>query len=556
MNIKCDAELSDDGDDVPQSPIPAEIEVPVETEGAWIDWQVLWAFTGPGCLMSMAYLDPGNLESDLQAGAYAGYHLIWILFWSTAMGLALQVLAARLGVVTGLNLAQMCRKHYSPWQSRTLWIMTEVAIIGSDIQEVIGSAIAFQILFGLPLWLGCIITATDTFTFLGLHYFGMRTLEALFSTLILTMAICFWINYAQVSPDPGDIVYGTVVPAIPSYATVQSVGILGAVIMPHNIYLHSALVQSRKVDRSNPATVHTANKYNLIESAGALFVSFLINLAVVAVFAQAFFAENCAAHVGGNLACWPASQGKPDGWHQDDGTCSVNDKAGYCQKIGLSTAGLALDQALGGSARYVWAVGLLAAGQASTMTGTYAGQCVMEGFLQLKISPWLRMLLTRSVALVPAIMVAVLTEQDSDGSDLLDEWLNVLQSVQLPFALLPVLHFTSSKGIMGNAFVNGPTTRVLMWMIALLVIITNVLLTIGFLADDDKPVPHTWWFYILTGLFGVVYFGFILSIIQEDLWSSWSWMSGKHEANQEIDTSEEENAQLLHSAEVGTKPTI
>ena len=180
----------------------------------------------------------------------------------------------------------------------------------------------------------------------------------------------------------------------------------------------------------------------------------------------------------------------------------------------------------------------------------------MEGFLQLKISPWLRMLLTRSVALVPAIMVAVLTEQDSDGSDLLDEWLNVLQSVQLPFALLPVLHFTSSKGIMGNAFVNGPTTRVLMWMIALLVIITNVLLTIGFLADDDKPVPHTWWFYILTGLFGVVYFGFILSIIQEDLWSSWSWMSGKHEANQEIDTSEEENAQLLHSAEVGTKPTI
>jgi len=517
----------------------AEVEIPIEREGAWVDWRCLWAFTGPGWLMSMAYLDPGNLESDLQAGAYAGYHLLWVLFWATVMGLALQVLAARLGVTTGLNLAQTCRKYYSRWQVRTLWVMTETAIIGSDIQEVIGSAIAFKILFDIPLWLGCLITATDTFSFLGLHYFGMRKLEAVFTTLIATMAACFWINYAQAPPDAGEVALGTVVPTVPSYSTVQAVGILGAVIMPHNIYLHSALVQSRKVDRTRPETVHTANKYNAIESSGALFFSFLINLAVVAVFARAFFVEACASNIDTNMACVPGSS-QPDGWKSKDGTCTVNGASGYCQEIGLATAGDALQKTLGASAKYVWAVGLLAAGQASTMTGTYAGQFVMEGFLQIKVAPWLRVAFTRSLALGPAILVALSTEDHPSTSDTLDEWLNILQSIQLPFALLPVLHFTSSKQIMGEEFANGYVMRASMWAIAMLVIVTNVYLIFDFVTDKTNPVPHTWWFYSIVVLFGLAYFGFILTIVWDDMLLFRAWVMGN-----DMDASDEMEEKLV-----------
>ncbi|GLE05319.1 hypothetical protein PINS_up014332 [Pythium insidiosum] len=238
-----------------------EVETPDEEPTTqWFSWRTLWAYAGPGWLMSIAYVDPGNLESDLQAGAYGGYQLIWVLFASTVMGFYLQVLAARLGVVTGRNLAEMCTMVYPRWASLVLWCMTEIAIVGSDIQEVLGSAIAFQILFKFPLWLGCLITGLDTFTFLALHRYGIRKLEAFFVTLIGIMLVCFVANFLRGGIEARDVAAGFL-PEVQPYAVTQAVGIVGAVIMPHNIFLHSALVQTRKVDHRNTRKVREANKY-------------------------------------------------------------------------------------------------------------------------------------------------------------------------------------------------------------------------------------------------------------------------------------------------------
>ncbi|TDH70046.1 hypothetical protein CCR75_005177 [Bremia lactucae] len=453
-----------------------EVQTPSEepTTRGFFSWRTLWAYAGPGWLMSIAYVDPGNLESDLQSGAYAGYQLMWVLFGATAMGFFLQVLAARLGVVTGKNLAEMCTAVYPRWASLTLWVMTEIAIVGSDVQEVLGSSIAFQVLFGFPLWIGCLITGFDTFTFLLLHRYGIRKLEAFFLTLIIVMLLCFCANFVRGDVALNDVLSGFV-PRVERYAVTQAVGILGAVIMPHNIVLHSALVQTRQVNRQNDLKVREANKYFAIESGCALFISFLINMAVLAVFAKGFFSLDCTASYemnGVNTACVPHAITSGVTY----GKCElVSGGSGMCQEIGLSQAGIALSGMLGKYADTIWAIGLLAAGQSSTMTGTYAGQFVMEGFLQLRLSPWKRVALTRCVSLVPAMTVAILSQQNPANSDHMDELLNVLQSIQLPFALLPVLIFTSSPDIMGD-FVNGKTAIMSGWIMGGLVCVINMYL--------------------------------------------------------------------------------
>ncbi|RHY81207.1 hypothetical protein DYB31_008225 [Aphanomyces astaci] len=455
-------------------------------------WATLWAYAGPGWLMSIAFVDPGNLESDLQAGAYGGYQLIWVLLGATIMGFFLQVLSARLGVVTGKNLAEMCHLMYPRWTSRVLWFMAEVAIVGSDIQEVLGSAIALQILFKLPLWIGCLVTAVDTyghicmysewcglrfwFTFLLLHHFGVRKLEAFFMALVAVMLVCFCTNAIQGNPDATQVLQGFV-PSIPKrYATTQAVGILGAVIMPYNLFLHSGLVQSRSVDRQDGRKLAQANKYFAIEGAVALFVSFLINLAVVCVFAQSFFSLDCLPSFdihGINTACLPL--GASDSLIY--GRCDLAGTTGVCQEIGLSGAGIALRGVLNSYSETIWAVGLLAAGQSSTMAGTYAGQFVMEGFLSIRLPPWKRMALTRAVALVPALSVAMWSESRPSESDSMNEFLNVLQSVQLPFALIPILHFTSNPVVMGT-FANGRTMRLIGWAMTLVVCFVNIYLVV------------------------------------------------------------------------------
>ncbi|KAF2073836.1 hypothetical protein CYY_004863 [Polysphondylium violaceum] len=436
-------------------------------EPAWgINFKRLWAFTGPGFLMSIAYLDPGNLESDIQAGAMGGYQLLWVLLWSTAIGLWLQLLASKLGVVTGKHLAEHCRDQYPTGPKIGLWLMTELAIIGSDIQEVIGTAIALNILSNghIPLWAGVLITAADTFTFLFLEKYGVRKLEFFFCSLIAVMVIAFGIEYGISKPDQVEVIKGIFIPRVSHSNLSQAVGILGAVVMPHNIYLHSALVQSRRIDRKSDFQIKIANKYFSIESAVALFISFIINLLVVSVFAKGFF--------------------------------------GSVDSIGLSTAADFLMDKYGKVAKYIWAIGLLAAGQCSTMTGTYSGQFVMEGFLKLTIAPWKRLLITRLTAIVPAIIVALVSTQHLDA---LDEWLNVLQSIQLPFAVLPVLYFTNDPEIMGK-FKNHWANNIFVRFLSLVIITINVYLIVLFAMEESTAN----WMIALLAIGFFFYFSFCI----------------------------------------------
>ncbi|KAK9049746.1 hypothetical protein SSX86_031285, partial [Deinandra increscens subsp. villosa] len=381
-------------------------------------WRKLWLFTGPGFLMSIAFLDPGNLEGDLQAGAIAGYSLLWLLLWATAIGLLVQLLSARLGVATGRHLAELCREEYPNWAGKLLWIMAELALIGADIQEVIGSAIALKILTNgfLPLWAGVLITAFDCFIFLFLENYGVRKLEALFAVLIAVMAISFAWMFGETKPNAKELLVGLVVPKLNSRTIQQAVGVVGCIIMPHNVFLHSALVQSREVDPRKTGRVREAIRYYSIESTIALAVSFVINLFVTTVFAKAFFGTAIA------------------------------------DTIGLGNAGQFLEERFGGGLvpiLYIWAIGLLAAGQSSTITGTYAGQFIMGGFLDLRLKKWARALITRSCAIVPTLIVALIFDSSEDTLDVLNEWLNVLQSIQIPFALIPLLCLVAKEDLMG-----------------------------------------------------------------------------------------------------------
>jgi len=426
----------------------------------------LWAFTGPGWLMSIAYLDPGNIAGDLQSGVYGGYKLLWVLLYATMFGLILQILAARLGVVTGRDLATVCREQFNKPTSRTLWVMAEIAIIGSDIQEVLGSAIALKLLFGLPLWLGALITICDTFTFLFLHFLGIRKLEAFFAFLISVMATCFWLNLLHIDVPVDAILVGCIVPRIPKGAVTQTIGLIGAVIMPHNLYLHSALVQSRRVDKSDREKIKEANKYFAIEAAISLFVSFLINMAVVCVFAYA--TQQNFAEKG---------------------------------EIELNNAHIALEGLLGKWAVIVWGVGLLAAGQSSTMTGTYSGQFVMQGFVELPIAPWKRVLVTRAIAIFPSLMIVIWGNVDN-----IDEYLNVLQSFQLPFALIPLLKFTSSRSVMGE-FITPPKLVKFCSLMSVVVILLNFYQALFMGLDLIVAIA-------LLFTLGVVYVGFLVYVFR------------------------------------------
>ncbi|UYV60210.1 SLC11A1 [Cordylochernes scorpioides] len=445
----------------------------------------LWAYTGPGFLMSIAYLDPGNIESDLQTGVQVGNRssvtsmslmgaqLLWVTLWATVLGLLMQRLSARLGVVTGLHLAELCQRYFPTVPRLLLWIMIEIAIIGSDIQEVIGTAIAIQLLFGLPLWAGTLITLIDTFTFLFLDKYGLRKLEAFFGLLITIMAVTFGYEYFKVLPPQLDVLKGLALPycqGCSSGAFKLAVAMVGAIIMPHNLYLHSALVkesnawccvfQSRDVDRGNKRAVKDANRYVFIESAIALGISLAINIFVVSVFSNydTMSTEKNGTLIGFFLGCI----------------------YGYVPMI-------------------IWAVGILAAGQSSTMTGTYAGQFVMEGFLDLRWSRWKRVLLTRTLAILPTIFIAVY--KDPNDLTSLNDYMNALMSLQLPFALLPTLIFTSSTYIMGD-FRNNVG-------ISLLVIGINLY----FVYSDVVENLSGWLSFTALALYIIFYLVFVLYLL-------------------------------------------
>lgn len=475
------------------------IDVPELGKGSF-SFRTLWAFTGPGFLMSIAYLDPGNIESDLQSGVVAGYKLLWVLMTATIMGLLVQRLAIRLGMVTGLHLAEMCYKQYPRTPRIILWIMTEIAIIGSDIQEVIGTALAIYILSdqAVPIWGGVLITVFDTFTFLLLDKYGLRKLEFLFGFLITVMAVTFGYEYIHDPPPQIEVIKGLFVPGCAGCGpegVLRAVGIVGAVIMPHNLFLHSALVKSRKVNRSDKHSVQQANMYYFIESCIALLVSLIINIFVVCVFAYGLFGKTnqdvqnlCANSTSSSSAgeieeFFPANNETVD--------------------ADIYRAGLFLGCKYGDAARYIWAVGILAAGQSSTMTGTYSGQFVMEGFLNLHWARWKRVLLTRTIAISPTLFLAIFADiQQLTG---LNDYLNAVMSLQLPFALIPTLTFTSSSKIMGQ-FVNGIFNKTILTMLAVVVVSINLFFVVVTIKD---ALPPHWAIYTAFGIGGVLYLSLV-----------------------------------------------
>ncbi|XP_045603293.1 natural resistance-associated macrophage protein 2 isoform X2 [Procambarus clarkii] len=471
------------------------IHIP-EVENKLFSFRKLWAFTGPGFLMSIAYLDPGNIESDLQSGAAASYKLLWVLMWATILGLVMQRLSARLGTVTGLHLAEVCYRYYPRVPRIMVWIMVEIAIIGSDMQEVIGTSIALYLLSNeaIPLWGGVLITIIDTFTFLALDRYGLRKLEAFFGFLIFVMAVTFGYEYGVAKPDQLQVLKGLFIPGCyncDTRALLQAVGIVGAVIMPHNLYLHSALVKSRDVDRKNKDDVKEANKYFFIEACIALLCSFIINVFVVAVFAKGLYGvTNQEVHD----SCVSANSTHAKIFPED----------GELVDADIYKAGVFLGCTFGAACMYIWSIGILAAGQSSTMTGTYVGQFVMEGFLNLRWKRWQRVLLTRTIAITPTFFIAFY--QNINDLTGMNDLLNAVMSLQLPFALIPTLTFTSSERIMGD-FKNGLFTKILASLLSLLVIAINMWFVVNFLGTR---LDGQWWAYLLVCVCGIMYFSLII----------------------------------------------
>ncbi|GLG93589.1 Uncharacterized protein GBIM_00958, partial [Gryllus bimaculatus] len=461
-----------------------------ETETTGFSFRKLWAFTGPGFLMSIAYLDPGNIESDLQSGAAAQYKLLWVLLSATVLGLVMQRLSARLGVVTGLHLAEMCYRQYRRVPRLILWIMIEIAIIGSDMQEVIGTAIALYLLSNklIPLWAGVLITVIDTFTFLLLDKYGLRKLELFFAFLIGVMAVTFGYEYGVAAPDQGQVMKGMFFPwceNCDNSVLLKAVGIIGAVIMPHNLYLHSALVKSREVDRRKPERVREANLYFFIEACGALFISFIINVFVVSVFAKGLYNQTNENVLN---ECIARNISHGDVFPNNTNIVDAD----------IYKGGVFLGCHFGIATMYIWAIGILAAGQSSTMTGTYAGQFAMEGFLNLQWSRWKRVIFTRTIAIVPTFCVAFFAHIN-DLSDM-NDILNAVMSLQLPFATIPTIAFTSNYLIMGE-FKNGKTNIAVSTALSAVVIGINIYFVISTALRDIERV--IW--LVLIGIFAVAY---------------------------------------------------
>ena len=412
----------------------------------------LLAFVGPAYLVSVGYMDPGNWATDIEGGARFGYMLIWVLLMSNLMAILLQALCSRLGIVTGLDLAQGCRREYSRPLNLFLWLLAEIAIAATDLAEVLGTIVGLNLLFRLPLLWGCAVTAFDTFLLLALQRLGMRKMEAFIVMLVATIGGCFLIEVYLAKPDWGGIAAGFV-PHLDPSALYVAIGMIGATVMPHNLYLHSSLVQSRAV--SNTITgKKEACKFNLIDSAVALNAAFLVNAAILIMAAADFHSRGIVV-------------------------------------TEIQQAHSLLDGLLGTSlAPIAFAVALLAAGQSSTITGTLSGQIIMEGFLNIRMRPWLRRLLTRSIALIPAVVV--LAVAGDKGLYRLLILSQVILSLQLPFATIPLIHFTSDTKKMG-VFANRTWVKVVAWSIAAIIVALNLKLVFDELSGWLGSSPAWVW---------------------------------------------------------------
>ncbi|CAI9111421.1 OLC1v1011642C1 [Oldenlandia corymbosa var. corymbosa] len=351
----------------------------VQIEETSSPWRKFLGFIGPGLLVSVAYLDPGNLETDLQAGADHKYELLWIVLIGLFFAHLIQSRSANLGVATGKHLSEHCKEEYPKLVIVCLWMFAEVAVIAADIPEVIGTAFALNILLKVPIWAGVLLAGLSTLLLLGLQRYGIRKLEVVIGTLILIVGGCFFSVLVHARPSAKEIAKGMFIPRLSRGSAVRdSVALLGALIMPHNLFLHSALVISRKIPRT-VQSIRSASRYFLLESGLALFVAFLINVAVVSVSGSVCSNPNISSESKHN-----------------------------CNHITLDSAALLLKDSLGKWSSYLYAISLLASGQSSTVTGTYAGQYIMQGFLDLNMKLWLRNLLTRCIAIVPSLVVCII----------------------------------------------------------------------------------------------------------------------------------------------------
>ncbi|PIA47503.1 hypothetical protein AQUCO_01400265v1 [Aquilegia coerulea] len=405
-------------------------------------WKKFLSYVGPGFLVSLAYLDPGNLETDLQAGANHRYELLWVILIGLIFALIIQSLAANLGVTTGKHLSELCKAEYPILVKYCLWLLAEVAVIAADIPEVIGTAFALNILFNIQVWIGVLLTGFSTLLLLGLQRYGVRKLELLIAILVFVMAGCYFGELSYVKPPASDLLKGMFIPKLSGHgATGDAIALLGALVMPHNLFLHSALVLSRKVPPSVQG-INSACKYFLIESGFALFVAFWINVAVIAVSGTVCSADNLSA-----------------------------DDTERCSDLTLNSASFLLQNVLGKSSSTFYAIALLASGQSSTITGTYAGQYIMAGFLDLKMKTWMRNLMTRCIAITPSLVVAIIG--GSSGAGRLIIIASMILSFELPFALIPLLKFSSSATKMGP-HKNSIYIIVISWILGLCIIGINI----------------------------------------------------------------------------------
>jgi len=408
-------------------------------------WRKLAAFAGPGYLVAVGYMDPGNWATDIAGGSAFGYTLLSVVLLSNLMAMVLQALSARLGVAAGLDLAQACRAHYPKPVTVALWVLCEIAIVACDLAEVLGTAIALKLLFGMPLVWGVIVTAVDVFLILALQRYGFRKLEAFIIALLLVIAGCFLFELILARPDMAAVAGGLVpTPEILTNPAMLyiAIGILGATVMPHNLYLHSSIVQTRAFAQDD-AGKREAAKMATIDGTIALGLAFFINAAILILAAATF-------HTAGRT-----------------------DVAEIDEAYRLLAPSLGM-----GAASVVFAVALLASGQNSTVTGTLAGQIVMEGFLNIRLPVWARRMVTRALAIVPAVLV-VGASGDAGATQLL-VLSQVILSLQLPFAVVPLVSFTGRRDIMGD-FASPLWLRGLAWGIAAVIIALNATLLYGML---------------------------------------------------------------------------
>lgn len=430
-----------------------EVHESVNTSNKVGFWKKLFAFIGPAYLVSVGYMDPGNWATDIAGGSQFGYKLLWVLLMSNLMALLLQTLSARLGLVRGLDLAQASRATYHPVVNFFNWFLAEIAIAACDLAEVIGMAIGLQLLFDIPLLAGVSITVGDTLLLLVLQRYGIRKMEAFILVLIATIGFAFIAELIFAQPDGVELIKGFV-PSIPNNEALYiAIGIIGATVMPHNLYLHSSLVQTRKIDKTSKG-IREAIKFNFIDTFIALNLALFVNAAILILAAAAFF------------------------------------NSGLTEVSEIQDAHRLLDNVLGNKlAPALFAIALIAAGQSSTLTGTLSGQIVMEGYLNLRIQPWLRRLITRLIAIVPAFITIYFFGEGATGQLLILS--QVILSMQLGFAIIPLIHLTSDKEKMGE-FVNKLWVKICAWLIAIIIVLLNAKLVTetvgGWIKDAENPM--------------------------------------------------------------------